>query len=32
MVSLIDSVRYNQDGSTGDGYDAHVMDWFIFNH
>jgi len=24
-----DEIQYNQDGSTGDGYDSHVMSWFF---
>jgi len=24
-----EEIQYNQDGSTGDGYDSHVMSWFF---
>jgi len=24
-----DEIQYNQDSSTGDGRDSHVLDWFM---
>ena len=29
---LEDEIQYNQDGSTGDGYDSHVIVWFFEKH